>query len=560
MKYYQIFFILVFLNLFIVQNLATTLIVNSLDYKDIISSAVFAKHNDYNFLFALTPNQSIFLVKYYTSNKNEPVIYLEGSAIVLANMEAMLREANLKNLTVIKTQSIPLWVADNLNSNQAIVVGSQYGQDALAVSSYAALEGIPIFFYDPEKEGQVFSELSKRNYTNIIFYGPINSQISPTYLEAIKNKEIIDTGSRYSNNIEIIKKFLEKKKTNQAIFVSGYTFEKSMIDKNFPLILVGKSSVPAYYAEFLKQINISSGVVFAGDADIIDGVQALRSSLKNMDFFIKFGEGYRGSSQPLPLVIMAIPSPKFSIEILDISYNIALKSFELKVKNKGDFVALSASVSIDKIGSGQSSQILLDSSKTTTFSIPLDALAAIEKNKIKSVVLTIMYGEDMKSMDNIDVLTLNDVPVLNYSDNSSVSILGIEYSPKSQEFILTLDGKGFVEGTISFNINNRPVALRVPLTKVSGITKINIKYLLSSEEQAYIDKLEGNYALRLGQKQDVLLKEKIGQAQIQLLKEKSSQSSLDAKSFSTLIFFLVAALIVGFIIFKILNKSKSDHF
>ena len=560
MKYYQIFFILVFLNLFIVQNLATTLIVNSLDYKDIISSAVFAKHNDYNFLFALTPNQSIFLVKYYTSNKNEPVIYLEGSATVLANMEAMLREANLKNLTVIKTQSIPLWVADNLNSNQAIVVGSQYGQDALAVSSYAALEGIPIFFYDPEKEGQVFSELSKRNYTNIIFYGPINSQISPTYLEAIKNKEIIDTGSRYSNNIEILKKFLEKKKTNQAIFVSGYTFEKSMIDKNFPLILVGKSSVPAYYAEFLKQVNISSGVVFAGDADIIDGVQALRSSLKNMDFFIKFGEGYRGSSQPLPLVIMAIPSPKFSIEILDISYNIALKSFELKVKNKGDFVALSASVSIDKIGSGQSSQILLDSSKTTTFSIPLDALAAIEKNKIKSVVLTIMYGEDMKSMDNIDVLTLNDVPVLNYSDNSSVSILGIEYSPKSQEFILTLDGKGFVEGTISFNINNRPVALRVPLTKVSGITKINIKYLLSSEEQAYIDKLEGNYALRLGQKQDVLLKEKIGQAQIQLLKEKSSQSSLDAKSFSTFIFFLVAALIVGFIIFKILNKSKSDHF
>jgi hypothetical protein len=544
---------------------STTLIVNSLDYKDIISSAVFAKNKNYTFLFALTPNQSVFLTKYYTTNKDEPIIYIEGKDPVLVNMGFLLQEAKLKNLSINKPENIPLWIADQLSYNEVILVGSKYGQDALAVSSYAALVGAPILFFDPSKEDELLSNILVRNYSKVIIYGPINSQMSDKFLSSLKNKEIIDTGSKYLNNLEIVKKFLAIKPSRQGVFVSGYTFEKSMIDTSFPLFLVGKSSVPSYYIDFLEQNQIKTGVVFSGDGDIVDGVNYIRSQLENMQFFVKFGEGYRGSAQPLPLVVIPLPSPKFQIEVQNLSYNIKEKLFELKLSNKGDFVALSAAISLPKSKTAQSSQIFLDSNKTTTLAIPIDASADILNNKIPSASLTILYGEDSKLMDNIDILTIENIPISNYSDNSSVRFLGLEYYSPTKEFVLAFDGQGWVEGTISFNINNRVIVLRVPLSKINGLTKIKIKHFLSAEEENYVNKLETNFFFRSGEEQSILLKEKRGSIPINVQKSSSSNSNLILPSLSkSSDFFIYIFVFIGLfvIIIFILNffRKRGDSF
>ncbi|MCX8163292.1 MAG: cell wall-binding repeat-containing protein [Candidatus Micrarchaeota archaeon] len=559
-KFYTLnFFIFVLFSFFLFFNFGfcTTVIVNSIDYKDILAAAVYAKHYDYNFLFALTPNQSVFMVKYYTLNKDEPIIYLEGKNTVLANMASLLKEANLKNLSLYKPENIQFWVADRLKSEEAFVVGSIYGQDGLAVSSYAALIGAPIFFYDPAQKDEFISYILLKNYSKITIYGTVNSYISQDFLSSIKNKEIIDKGSRYLNNLEIVKKFLAKKKTNQAIFVSGYSFEKSMIDKNFPILLVGRSIVPSYYIDFIKNNNITIGIVFSGDADIVDGTNYLKNQVQNLEFFVKFGEGYRGSSQPLPLAIIPLPSPFLQIDVLNLSYNVPLKVFDLKVKNLGDPLFLAAAISIEGVGSGQSSQIFLDKNKTTSFAIPLDASTAIVNNKIKSLSLTINYGEDSALMDNLEVLNIENVLVSNYVDNSTISLIGISYNSKTKEFVLAFDGEGWVEGTISFNINNRAIVLQIPLTQIKGITKIAIKYFLTEEEENYVSDLDSTYFFRYGSKNSILLKEKRGQNKIVVLNSSKAQQTQTFQNILSYIGFFILVVVALIIIFRLFFTKRN---
>ncbi len=514
----RLFEVLCILFIFCVSCVNPTLVVlNSQNYEDIISVATYAKHNDYSFVFALTPNQSVFISKYYTSDPNEPIIYVESEKPVLANMKALLQTSGVKNISTYTTQNVPFWVADQSDNSQAIIVGKTYGQDALAVSSYSALVGAPIFFIDPSKDSsEIISKISSKGYSQIIIYGAISEQIDSSQLELLPPRKVINTGNRYSNNLEITKEFLKIRKSEQAIFVSGHTFEKSMVDANYPLILVGRSDIPTTISDFVNENSLKTGVVFSGDGDIVDGVNRIRIQNPQMTFFVKFGEGYRGSSEPMPLMVVALPSPSLSIEVLNLSYNIPSKLFELRIKNPSDFVVLSAGASVPDVGSAQSSQIHLNPQSTTTLSIPLDASQSISNGVIPSVSITLSYGEDTALMDNVDTVEFTNVSTSFYNDSSSVRLESIFYSSDEKSFLVNFDGRGWVVGTLGFNINNRAVVLQIPITKISGPTQVKIKHLLSSDEEKFINGISSNYFLRYGEKEDILLKELRGDNKIQI--------------------------------------------
>ncbi len=490
---------------------ATTVILNSLDYEDIIAANVFAKANSYSFVFSLTPNQGVFIVKYYTVYKAEPIIYMEGTRTVLPNMEALIRDSGAANVTVVRPASIPEWVADSFPKDEAIVVGLQYGQDAVSISPYAALTKKPIFFIgDKSSADEVAQAIRSRGYSSVLLYGPVAHQIPQAVLSTLPNKRVIDTGSRYSNNLQIVSDFLALKPSTQVMFASGRTFEKSMVDKNFPVVLMGRSDVSQDTGKFLSDNGITAGIVFAGDADIVDSVNKLRSTLPKFSLFVKFGEGYLGSAQPFPLTIIPLPSPRISLDVLNISYNVPSKLFELKVRNSGDFVSLSSGISVPGVGSGDSPLVYLDPGAETTIAIPLDAASAISGGIIPEATLTVRYGEDTKLLDNIDSINYRDIGISSYTDNSNVKITGFAYNPQTKSFDVSFDGTGFVDGTVRFSMNDVPVTIRVPTSPVSGPTTVSVKYLLSSDEESFINGLPADYSFRFGAAKGVLLREAKG--------------------------------------------------
>ena len=494
-------------------------IVNSLDYRDVLAGAVYASANSNTFVFATDASQAVFISHYYTLSKDIPLIYLEGNRSVLANMAALLRESGMKNLTVVQDRPIPDWVADQFPSQQAIVVGSQYGQDALSVAPYAALTRSPIFFVDePSAAGPLMDKLASRGYMRVLLYGPIAHQLPAGSTGRLQNPWTIDTGSRYTNNIQIASEFLKLSPSSQVMFLSGHTFEKSMVDRRYPIVLVGSSDVPAELLDFLDSSGVRTGVVFSSDAGIVDGVSRVRILRPNLSIFIKFGEGFRVINQTQPLMTMALPSPQIAgmVDILNISYNIPQKVFELQVRNRGDPISLTAEASNADVGSATSSQIAIASGTTTTLSIPLDATTAISGQIIPNVSITVRYGEDTHLLDNIETIIYSDVPLSYYNDTTSVSLTGISYSDERKAFIVQMDGNGWVDGSVRFVINERPISLSFS-AHVQGSTSVEIKYLLTPDEEKFVNGLSADYFLRMGSRPDILLRESRGQAGVVLL-------------------------------------------
>ena len=505
----------VFLLLLFALANATTVILNSQDYSDVIAGAVYAVSNDYQYVFALTPNQSVFISQYYTLNPAEPIIYVEGHKPVLANMASLIRESGVHNLTVAQPPDVEAWIAGRMPREQAIVVGRPYGQDALSVSSYASLTSSPLFFVDdPSDSAALMANLSAMGYHSVLFYGPVAHQLPSNQLLLFPNRRTIDLGSKYLNNLKIASEFLAIQPATQAMFVSGRTFEKSMADKNFPLLLAGRSDVPIEVPDFISQNGIRSGVVFAGDSDIVDGLNRLRTVSPNLSLFVKFGEGYLyggQSSQPMPLMVIPLPAPQIAIEVINLSYNVPSKSFEVRLASRGDFASIRSSITVPSVGAAESSQISLDPNATTTLAIPLDALRASDGRFIGQAMLTVRYGEDSRLLENVDTISFVDVPISYYNDTSFVRVLNITYSDADKSFVIVLDGQGWVEGQIQFTINNQPITLRLPSTQVNGRTSVSVKYLLSPDEEKFVNGLPADYFIRSGDRPDILIKETRGQ-------------------------------------------------
>ena len=516
---------LVFMMCLIQTLFSTTVLVNSQNYEDIISASVFAASQGYAFAFTIDPRQAVFITRYYTAVKTDPVIYLEGNQTILSNMATMLQESKLGNLTIVQNRPVQEWVADQFPRTQAILVGGAYGQDALSAAPYAAVSQSPIFFIDdPSKAQATLTAVRSRGYAKVMVYGSLASQLAKADLDSLPPVETVDTGSRYSNNIEIVKKFLELKSAHQVMFVSGQAFEKSMVDSKYPLVLVGRSTVPQELVTFLSANNISSGVVFSGDSqdpavgsNIVDGVAKLRALNPNLSIFIKFGEGYSGVNQALPLMIAPLPSPRISLDLLNISYNVGSRQFEIRAADSGDFIFLSASVLIEGIGSAESSQITLEPGQTTTLGVDLDATRAISDGRIPSADVTAQFGEDSGLADNIETVTFVDIPLSTYEDNSSVRLSGIAYSSEHKAFILHLQGDGWVSGTARFMLGTRPIVLDVPPTLIKGSGDVEVKFLLSADEERYVSGLNFDYLIRYGSRPDVLLKEDRGRQEFSVL-------------------------------------------
>ena len=499
---------------------AATVLVNSQDYQDVLAAAVYAAASNHTLAFAIDPAQAVFISRYYTTTKTDPIIYLEGNKTILPNMAALLRESSLRNLTLVQGASIEEWAADQFPRTQAILVGGGYGQDALSAAPYAALTRSPLFFIDsPSRADAVLSSIQKRGYQSVLIYGSVARQLTPQQTALLPNPRVMDEGSRYANNMQIVRQFLAIRPAHQVMLVSGYSFEKSMVDASYPVVLVGRSSVPADLADFLQEQNITSGVVFSGDSSnpsqgssIVDGVARLRALDPSLAIFIKFGEGFSGVSQALPLMVIPLPAPSVSLRVLNLSYNVGSKLFELRVSNSGDFVFLSSGVFVNGVGSAQSSQVSLPPNQTTTMGIPLDASSAISSGLIPAADVTVSYGEDSQLLDSVDTISFVNIPLSTYADNSSVRLAGITYSSERKAFELRMEGDGWVSGTLRFILNNRPVVLDLPLQRINGAGTVEVKYLLSGDEENYVNGLSADYFLRTGARSDILLKEQRGQS------------------------------------------------
>lgn len=282
---------------------AGTVVVNSIYWEDILSGSIYAASVGDNYLFLLTPAHADYVAS-YLADSGAKVSYFESGWPVSSDFAAKMAPLANKGLLSSETSTslAPLFAA-KAPKDSAIIVGRDYGAEALSIAPYAALTDSAVFFAAPGTVNSIASS-AKESYGSVLVYGSVAS-----FLDSMEGLEVVNTGSQYSDNLAAAQMFLDAQGTpaKQANLLSGIAFEKSMVGKNYPIILTDNAADQSKIASFLSSNGIKTLIVFQGDADISDAVALLKEK-SSVSAFAKLGEGYPHDSLMRDLAVLQIPT------------------------------------------------------------------------------------------------------------------------------------------------------------------------------------------------------------------------------------------------------------
>ncbi len=393
------------------QTAGGLVLVNSYRFEDVIGGAVYSAERGDDYLFVLTPQQGEYVAN-YLSTYRLPIAYFESDRPVVAGLDSAIKSARGQDgsLVSIRQTDLALWFADNSKSASAIIVGRTDGAEAVSVSSYAVLHKSGLYFTDAARAGVLTARLRAGNKT-ILIYGSLASELTKSDLSGA---EVINTGSRYSDNLEIAKKYVVESRQNQAVFVSGQTFEKTMAMGGSPVVLIGLTEANPATLSWLKANGIKTGKIIAGDGDTT-GAQAMLTA-DGITLFPLIGEGYTGDAQTRPLLVMPLPGPR-PLLVIDgsaapVRYETATQEFMVGAKNSDSYPAfLRIVVTLPDGRSASSTLVRLSPGESASIPVKLDAGAYAAAGRIGSATIFVNYGSSALSTEYIQQLDYSAIPV-----------------------------------------------------------------------------------------------------------------------------------------------------
>ncbi len=386
--------------------------VNSYNFEDIISGSVWAAQSGSDFLFVLTPEQGGYAVSFLSTYRS-PIYYFESNKPIAPNLDTAIMSASNSsaNLTVQRESGLSDWFADNAPGSKAIIVGRGDGAESISAAPYAVLTRSGLYFADSATLGGVVSKL-KASGRSILVYGSIASSLTS---DAKSGVEVLNSGSRYADNLELLKRFEAISPPKQVVFASGQTFEKSMVLGGAPVALVGLTEVSPDLIAWLKASNITTGKIISGDGDI-EGAQVMLRQNAGIALFPAIGEGYPGDSQTRPLLVLPLPGPR-PILVVDppsspVRYDTSASVFMIGVENSDHYPAyVRAVIQLPDGRSSASSLVRLAPGETRAIPVRLDAGAYANAGNIEKAVMFIYYGSSSLQTEYIRQLNYSKIPL-----------------------------------------------------------------------------------------------------------------------------------------------------
>ncbi|MEM4196530.1 MAG: hypothetical protein QXV64_00175 [Candidatus Anstonellaceae archaeon] len=402
-KIQKLFFVMAVLFGFLFAQSAqeTFLIVNSEDWKDVLSSAVYAAQNNYKHVFILTPEQGDYIFS-LISGTSTPFYYFESEKPVNPNL--FEKFSLLDSSRVFKKTNLANFFASQSKNPGAIVVDSQIGAEAISVSPYAVFKGWGIYFSNPQQLTSLLDTL-KSEGKEILVYGQIASVVPQNFV--VKK---INTGSIYLDNLELLKLFEKEKDIIQVVFTSGKTFEES-IAKTDPVVLVGRTEITKELADWLISKPKLKGIIFDGDSDISGALQSIKKE-SGISIFTKLGTGYSTDAKVKPNLVLVLPSKNVILDINTPIYDYSTSSLKVEVKNKGNskaYVQLAAELPNGNFISSPKKEI--EPLASHKFELFLNSAGL--SNPINKVTLHVFSSAEPKIIEAIDIVEFLNVKMEN---------------------------------------------------------------------------------------------------------------------------------------------------
>lgn len=530
-------------------------IANSADWKDVYSTMLYASLIEKQPGLFLTSAKHSTILLYSVSKDSDGILVVSSRAQpYIVNYKNVMDGQGYADVEELVSNTINLDLAERVveekNINKFIIVDDAYGYNALSVGSYAALAGYYVLFANERNIGQIDSFLDDVNPTEVIIFGQVDETVK-TRLQDY-NPETINKGDRFDNNIEIVKRYLQVKNTQQTLMSNGEFIEASIMSGQDPVIFIGKSSVPPQVQEYIKGSDLKVAVLIGNE--LINSATAVRRQL-GISVFVKFAQGARNPEGAIASVedLDKFPMPSYSLnmELYSIVYNKATNTLWVtyhNLANLGAFIkgTITLIVNGQQIVVGDQEPVFLDKNqfKTITYDVVLDG------DNITAQVYT-LFGEGRRSLENVLEGTMQ-VSIVEILDDSLINITSVVYDTNSKEFLVTLENIGGVDVYVNVElldlfINGEYIIVSSPENLV---LKPGQKITLRVAVELSDSDIENNPVIKVkayyGERENSLIKTRYGEFEF---KEKSTDY----------IFYILIVLIIILLLLILFGRKKCPN-
>ncbi|MCP3686329.1 MAG: hypothetical protein GY861_27105 [bacterium] len=539
------------------------IIVNSADWRDVYSAMVYSQ------IIKVTPNflvsdrhgplilNSIPKENHIWALSSKSVPYIVGYEGIISGKGYSVEEFTYDNMNLELAEDLP-------DVNNFIVIDDSYGYNAIAVAPYARITDAYVFFADATNIDDVDDILADRTINELIIFGHVDREVRDTL--AKYGPEIINEGGdRFSNNVEIVKKYQAKSDGKQVILTNGEFIEKEIMSGKEPVLFIGSNNVPDQIGNYIRGSNIEVGVLIGNE--LVGTATFIRRQV-GISVFVKFAQGSRapqGSiSQVEALDMFYLPVYTLNLELDSIQYNQATNKLEVTVRNTEEqAIYFKGTYTLNEEGGvtqsvGDDAAVFIDGNSLKTVTYDVEQMA---DGKIAADIF-IIYGESSGSMEKEIRGKAVFVETVKILDNAEIQINSVEY--KNKFFYVEIENIGDVKTYVDLEVIDVLIAgepFTYGLAKVSDLDVGEIKKLrVKADPELEDEDFEDNELVKIkayyGERENSLIK--ILQAELPLEVVKFGAADIAVYGLAVLIILLIILIIWRFFFAAKKKKKKKD--
>ena len=430
----------------------STIVVNSMDGRDVVSGTYYANIVGENVVFV--PPDYMENVVYGKIGWNGDVVLIQSEENpVIVGMKNSLE--NKGNTVTIIESSEPyetnLMLAYRSRAEGFVLVDPVYGYNTVSVLAYAKEKGMYLIFVDKELSEEVVAFLKEKNPEEVLVYGYLDEEVKLALGEEGIAYTEINNGDKFLDNMEILDEYFKLKPDKKQVILSdGNAMEDTIIAGDDPVLLISpviSVDVYNYVEEKVSEGQISVGLVV--DSEYAQTAYDLKEKVNNelgedvFSVLVKFGQSVPSvGSGMLPVDLFPLRGPILGLDISKAEYNTASGMLEITYENTGnspEYVKSQIDVYVDggMVGAiGDEEPFQLDREETLGKGYALE----VEEGEIV-VEITSLYGASKKSTENGIQVTL-DAGRVSYVDSSLLEISAFTQDNDTGDVFVTYGNAG----------------------------------------------------------------------------------------------------------------------
>lgn len=421
---------------------AKHVIINSADWKDVYTGMLYAGLKEHDGLFFVSEYDAAEIIGRLP--KVEPnVILIESEDIpFFPNFDLELEKEGFRvhKVTSRPDETANILLAEDVDTDSFIIVGSTYGYDAISVAPYALLTNSYVFLADRNVE-EIAGIMRRKGAKDVLIYGYLDPETEAMFGEF--QPDVIYEGDKYLDNIKIVERFLEISPTTQVHLTHGEFVEPSLFGKNYPTVFIGKDVVPDEVEDFIRR-RVDIGVLVGNE--LFNVAKRLKDDIKKTKPFtliIKFARGFGAGGETSvvrALEMFPVPTPATNISVVSVKYNLFTHQLEVVYKNNENTPTYFKSV-ITIFTDGVRKRTLGD--EKINFIGPLDSVGVgydidltelINARMVLDVRIFTQYGAGVVSLTNVYQEMFKNIGVFSVRDRSEGRLSSLVYNQMAKRF------------------------------------------------------------------------------------------------------------------------------